>query len=313
VGRGRPPHQRMSLNMSGKWVPRCSYAWTPVEASTTSHGTLAHEHKPKLIIAASRRTRCASTFDGFARVAAASALSSWSDMAHYEGLIAPAVYKPGAPRRDVVTSPRTRGLRGSARRHLLMKDRFARADQQRDLARHPGGPLSTNRRQGGDLKEALAPEFKKYKRQVGEERRDAGHTLTQAACASSGRTESPRDCVDLAPEITGKEAGTSWPGNITATRTRSQRPENPMVTSGIRLGTRQTTDSRRRKQSYRQPDRRRPGSARDPQEHRHCVRARVSARPRALPSLRLIRRADRPAGSRRGRAGLLDDVTICGI
>jgi hypothetical protein len=70
----------MPLNMSGKWFKVVSYGLDAKEAiDYDAMERLAHEHKPKLIIAgASRPTACASTSSASPRWPRPSARSSWS-------------------------------------------------------------------------------------------------------------------------------------------------------------------------------------------------------------------------------------------
>ena len=69
----------MALNMSGKWFKVVSYGLDANEAiDYDAMERLAHEHKPKLIIAGARPTACTSTSSDFRRSPRPSARTSWS-------------------------------------------------------------------------------------------------------------------------------------------------------------------------------------------------------------------------------------------
>jgi glycine/serine hydroxymethyltransferase len=65
---------------------------------------LAHEHKPKLIIAGASAYALRIDFERFAKVAKEVGAYFMVDMAHYAGLIAAGVYPNPVPHADVVTS-----------------------------------------------------------------------------------------------------------------------------------------------------------------------------------------------------------------
>jgi glycine hydroxymethyltransferase len=73
---------------------------------------LAHEHKPKLIIAGASAYSLHIDFERFAKVAKAVGAYLMVDMAHYAGLIAAGVYPSPVPFADVCTSTTHKSLRG---------------------------------------------------------------------------------------------------------------------------------------------------------------------------------------------------------
>jgi glycine hydroxymethyltransferase len=91
------------------------------------------------------------------------------------------------------------------------------------------------------FKEALAPEFKIYQKQVVENAKVLAETLTERGLRIvSGRTESHLMLVDLRPKgLTGKEAeAVLQSAHMTCNKNGIPNdPQKPMVTSGIRLGT----------------------------------------------------------------------------
>ena len=144
----------MALNMSGKWFKVVSYGLDANEAiDYDAMERLAHEHKPKLIIAGASAYSLRIDFERFAKVAKAIGAIFMVDMAHYAGLIAAGVYPNPVPHADVVTTHHAQEPARPARRHHPDERRGDRQeDQQRHLPRHPGRPADArDRRQGGGL------------------------------------------------------------------------------------------------------------------------------------------------------------------
>ena len=108
----------MPLNMSGKWFKVVSYGLDANEAiDYDAMERLAHEHKPKLIIAGASAYSLRIDFERFAKVAKAVGAIFMVDMAHYAGLIAAGVYPNPVPHADVVTSHHAQEPARPARRH----------------------------------------------------------------------------------------------------------------------------------------------------------------------------------------------------
>ena len=103
----------MPLNMSGKWFKVVSYGLDANEAiDYEAMERLAHEHKPKLIIAGASAYSLRIDFERFSRVAKDIGAYFMVDMAHYAGLIAAGVYPNPVPFADAVTSTTHKSLRG---------------------------------------------------------------------------------------------------------------------------------------------------------------------------------------------------------
>ena len=233
----------MPLNMSGKWFKVVSYGLTPAEEiDYAAMERLAHEHKPKLIIAGASAYSLRIDFARFAKVAKDIGAVFMVDMAHYAGLIAAGVYPNPVPHADVVTSTTHKSLRGPRGGIVLMKEPFAKAINSAIFPGIQGGPLMhVIAAKAVAFKEALAPEFKVYQQQVLKNAAVLAQTLAERGLRIvSGRTESHVMLVDLRPKgLTGKEAeallGTA---HITCNKNGIPNdPQRPMVTSGIRLGT----------------------------------------------------------------------------
>jgi glycine hydroxymethyltransferase len=234
----------MSLNMSGKWFRVVSYGLDALEQiDYDAMERLAHEHKPKLIIAGASAYALRIDFARFAAVAKAVGAYFMVDMAHYAGLIAAGKYPNPVPLADVVTSTTHKSLRGPRGGFILSRsEEIAKRVNSAIFPGLQGGPLMhVIAGKAVAFKEALAPEFRSYQTQVCENALVMADTLTRRGLRIvSGRTESHLMLVDLRPKnLTGKEAEAILGlAHITCNKNGIPNdPQKPMVTSGIRLGT----------------------------------------------------------------------------
>ena len=232
----------MPLNMSGKWFNIVPYGLdAKEEIDYDAMERLAHEHKPKLIIAGASAYSLRIDFERFAKVAKAVGAIFMVDMAHYAGLIAAGVYPNPVPYADVVTSTTHKSLRGPRGGVILMKAEHEKAINSAIFPGLQGGPLMhVIAGKAAAFQEALKPEFKVYQQQVLDNARALSETLVKRGLRIvSGRTESHVMLVDLrAKNITGKEAErVLGEAHITVNKNAIPNdPEKPFVTSGIRLG-----------------------------------------------------------------------------
>jgi glycine hydroxymethyltransferase len=234
----------MPLNMSGKWFKVVSYGLDANEAiDYDAMERLAHEHKPKLIIAGASAYSLRIDFERFAKVAKAVGAFFMVDMAHYAGLIAAGVYPNPVPHADVVTSTTHKSLRGPRGGIIVMNDEaIAKKINSAIFPGIQGGPLMhVIAGKAVAFKEALEPGFRAYQQQVVANARVLAETLIERGLRIvSGRTESHVMLVDLRPKgLTGKEAeAILGEAHMTCNKNGIPNdPQKPMVTSGIRLGT----------------------------------------------------------------------------
>jgi glycine hydroxymethyltransferase len=236
----------MPLNMSGKWFRVVSYGLTADESiDYDAMERLAHEHRPKLIIAGASAYSLRIDFARFAKVARDVGAYFMVDMAHYAGLIAAGVYPNPVPHADVVTSTTHKSLRGPRGGIVLMRDEaIAKKINSAIFPGIQGGPLMhVIAAKAVAFKEALSPEFKVYQQQVVKNAVALAETLTERGLRIvSGRTESHVMLVDLRPKgagMTGKEAETRLGvAHMTCNKNGIPNdPQKPAITSGIRLGT----------------------------------------------------------------------------
>ena len=233
----------MPLNMSGKWFNVVAYGLDEKEEiDYDAMERLAHEHKPRIIIAGASAYSLRIDFERFAKVAKAVGAIFWVDMAHYAGLIAAGIYPNPVPHADVVTSTTHKTLRGPRGGVILMKAEHEKALNSAIFPGLQGGPLMhVIAAKAVAFKEAAAPEFRVYQEQVLANARVMARVLSEQRGLRivSGRTESHVFLVDLRPKnINGKEAEAALGrAHITVNKNAIPKdPEKPFVTSGIRIG-----------------------------------------------------------------------------
>ncbi len=233
----------MALNMSGKWFKIVPYGLNAQEEIDYDRmEALAHEHKPKLIIAGASAYSLRIDFARFAKVAKDVGAIFMVDMAHYAGLIAAGIYPNPVPHADVVTSTTHKTLRGPRGGIILMKAEHEKAINSAIFPGLQGGPLMhVIAAKAVAFKEALAPAFKTYQQQVLANAQAMALALQQRGLRIvSGGTDDHLLLVDLvAKGITGKEAeALLGQAHITVNKNAIPNdPQKPMITSGIRVGT----------------------------------------------------------------------------
>jgi glycine hydroxymethyltransferase len=233
----------MSLNVSGKWFNAVSYGLNErEEIDYDAMERIAHESKPKLIIAGASAYSLHIDFERFAKVAKEVGAIFLVDMAHYAGLIAAGQYPNPVPHADVVTSTTHKGLRGPRGGIILMKAEHEKAINSAIFPGLQGGPLMhVIAAKAVAFKEALQPDFTIYQAQVVKNAAAMANALTARGLRIvSGRTESHVMLVDLQSKgLTGKAAeAILGAAHITVNKNAIPNdPQKPMVTSGIRVGT----------------------------------------------------------------------------
>ena len=232
----------MALNMSGKWFKPIAYGLNAHEEIDYDQvERLAHENKPKLILAGASAYSLQIDFARFASIAKDVGAYFMVDMAHYAGLIAGGVYPNPVPHADVVTTTTHKSLRGPRGGVILMKTEYEKKINSAIFPGIQGGPLMhVIAAKAVAFQEALQPAFKIYQQQVLKNAHVMAETLKKRGLRIvSDRTESHVMLVDLrAKAITGKDAETVLgQAHITVNKNAIPNdPEKPFVTSGIRLG-----------------------------------------------------------------------------
>ncbi len=205
---------------------------------------LAHEHKPKLIVAG---FSAYSRFVDWARFRAiADQVGAYllADMAHVAGLVAVGLYPSPVNVADVTTTTTHKTLRGPRGGMILAR---SNPDLEKRLSSLvfpgiQGGPLMhVIAAKAVALKEALEPAFRDYQIKVLENAKTMASVLLERGYQIvSGGTDNHLFLVDLIQKgITGKAADAALAGAyITVNKNAVPNdPQSPFVTSGIRLGT----------------------------------------------------------------------------
>jgi len=233
------------VNMSGKWFNVVSYGVREDDHRLDMEEVerLAHEHKPKLILAGGTAYSRVWDWQKFREIADSIGAYLMVDMAHIAGLVAGGVHPSPVPHAHVVTSTTHKSLRGPRGGLILSNDEaIAKKINSAVFPGLQGGPLMhVIAAKAVAFKEALQPEFKAYARAVAENAKALSEALKeQGLDIVSGGTDNHLMLVDLRPKnATGKVAEKALErANITCNKNGIPfDPEKPFVTSGIRLGT----------------------------------------------------------------------------
>ncbi|MDD9908593.1 MAG: serine hydroxymethyltransferase [Ahrensia sp.] len=232
------------VTMSGKWFDVVSY-----EVRKDNHlidmdnvRKVAHESKPRLIVAGASAYPRAIDFAEFRKIADEVGAYLMVDMAHYAGLIAAGHYPDPVPHAHVVTSTTHKTLRGPRGGIILTNDEAsAKKFNSAVFPGNQGGPLMhLIAAKAVAFGEALEPGFRDYAAAVIENARALADVLIEGGLGVvSGGTDSHMVLVDLRPMgVTGRAAEDAMErAGLTCNKNSIPfDPEKPFVTSGVRLG-----------------------------------------------------------------------------
>ena len=157
-------------------------------ASTwTRSSALAHEHKPKVIIAGGSAYPRIIDFRRFREIADSVGAYLMVDMAHFAGLVAGGVHPSPFPHAHVVTTTTHKTLRGPRGGVILTNDEeLAKKINSAVFPGLQGGPLMhVIAAKAVAFGEALRPSFKVYARHVVGERQGAGRDAEVSTASTS--------------------------------------------------------------------------------------------------------------------------------
>ncbi len=205
---------------------------------------LAHEHRPKLIVAGTTSYPRRLDPEPFKAIADEVGALLMFDIAHLAGLVAGGAHPNPVPYADVVTFTTQKTLRGPRGGCILSKQVHQGAIDKAVFPGWQGGPLE-NAIAGKAIafKEAMDPSFREYAHQIVTNASALAAALTNEGFRLvSGGTDNHLMVVDLTPfdaELTGKQAqATLDEAGITLNKnTIPDDPRSPFVTSGVRIGT----------------------------------------------------------------------------
>ena len=204
--------------------------------------SLAHEHKPKMIMVGASAYPRLINFARISQIATEIGAVMVTDMAHIAGLVAAGVHPSPVPHSDIVTTTTHKTLRGPRGGLALCREAQAKNLNKALFPGVQGGPLMhVIAAKAVCLKEAAEPEFATYQRQVVTNAGRLASTLMASGFRLvSGGTDNHLLLVDVFSRgLTGKIAEEALgKAGITVNKNTIPFDQNPpMVASGIRLGT----------------------------------------------------------------------------
>lgn len=232
------------VNLSGKWFKIVPYQVDPKTERIDYDALrdLAKEHRPKMIIAGASAYPRIIDFKAFREICDEVGALLMVDMAHIAGLVAADLHPSPVPHAQFVTTTTHKTLRGPRGGLILCQEEYAKAVDKAVFPGIQGGPLMhVIAAKAVALKEALAPSFVEYQRQVIANAQALAEALTQRGYRLvSGGTDNHLLLVDVKQRgLTGKEAEHAL-DEVGITVNKNTIPfdtESPFVTSGIRIGT----------------------------------------------------------------------------
>ena len=205
---------------------------------------LAHEHRPRLIVAGATAYSRLIEPAVFREIADEVGALLMFDSAHPAGLIAGGSHPNPAPYADAMTFTTHKTLRGPRGGAILCREEHAKKIDGAVFPGQQGGPLEhAIAAKAVAFREASQPSFSTYTEQVVANARAFAVALQgEGFRVVSNGTDNHQVIVDLRDfdaELTGKEAQEVLDrAGITTNRNQiPDDPRSPFVTSGLRLGT----------------------------------------------------------------------------
>src|SRR6202161_1186359 len=202
---------------------------------------LAHDHKPRMIIAGASAYPRIIDFARFRKIADAVSAIFLVDMAHISGLIAAGLHQNPCEYADIVTSTTHKTLRGPRSGLILAKEKYGAAIDRTVFPGTQGGPLMhVIAAKAVCFLEAMQPEFLAYSKQVIANATALATGLQEEGFRLvSGGTDTHVMLVDVFSKgVRGREAEVSLDrARITVNKNAIPFDVNPPLNpSGIRLG-----------------------------------------------------------------------------
>ena len=202
---------------------------------------LAHEHKPKMIVAGGSAYPRILDFPRFRQIADSVGAVFLVDMAHISGLVAAGLHPNPCQWADIVTSTTHKTLRGPRSGLILCKQQYAAAVDKTVFPGTQGGPLvHVIAAKAVCFQEAAKPQFIEYQKQVLTNARVLAETLAAAGYrVVSGGTDTHLMLIDVFSKgVRGRDAEKALDrAAITVNKNAIPFDVNPPLNpSGIRLG-----------------------------------------------------------------------------
>jgi glycine hydroxymethyltransferase len=234
----------MKLNVSGKLYEPVAYhvRREDLRVDMEEVERLAHEHKPKLIVAGWSAYPRQLDFAAFRSIADSVGAKLMVDMAHFAGLVAAGEHPNPVEHADVVTTTIHKTLCGPRSGMILCREEHARAIDRAIFPGQQGGPLMhTIAAKAVALKIAASEQFRARQRQTIANAQALAEGLQDGGIpVLTGGTDVHLVLVDLTPTgLDGQSAEDRLEAvGITVNRNAipfDERP--PMNPSGLRIGT----------------------------------------------------------------------------
>lgn len=234
------------VNVSGKTYNFVSYGLTAGDERIDydEMERLAHEHRPRLVVAGATAYSRVIYPEPFRRVCDDIGAVFMFDAAHIAGLIVGGVHPNPTPLADVVTFTTHKTLRGPRGGAIVCTQEHARAIDSAVFPGSQGGPLDhVIAAKAVGFREAADPSFAGYAARIVANAGALADALGERGFRLvSGGTDNHLLLIDLRTfdaELTGKQAQEVLDaGGITLNRnTIPGDPRSPFVTSGVRMGT----------------------------------------------------------------------------
>jgi len=202
---------------------------------------LAHEHKPRMIVAGASAYSRIIDFERIGKIAKAVDSLFFVDMAHIAGLVAAGVHPSPIPHADIVSTTTHKTLRGPRAGMVLCRAAYAKEIDRLTFPGMQGGPLvHTIAAKAVCLKEAMEPSFREYQRQVVANARALAASIAKLGFRIvSGGTDNHLFLIELHSRgLTGSDAEKALDrAGITVNKNAIPfDPLPPMKAGGIRLG-----------------------------------------------------------------------------
>jgi glycine hydroxymethyltransferase len=240
------------VNASGKLYRFVSYGVTESDERIDFEqlSELAHQHRPKMIVAGATAYSRIIDPAPFRRIADEVGALFVFDAAHIAGLIAGGVHPNPVGVADVVTFTTHKTLRGPRGGCIVCRADLAQPIDKAVFPGLQGGPLEhVIAAKAVAFWEAAQPEFREYSAQIVANAQALAEALVgEGFRIVSGGTDNHLMLVDLRPfdaELTGKLAQEALDrAGLTCNKNQIPGdPRSPFVTSGLRLGTPASTTS----------------------------------------------------------------------
>lgn len=202
---------------------------------------LAHEHKPRMIVAGASAYPRIIDFERMSKIAKAVDALFFVDMAHIAGLVATGIHPSPVPHADIVSTTTHKTLRGPRGGLVLCRSAFAKELDRLTFPGTQGGPLvHIISAKAVCLKEAMEPSFKDYQKQVAANAKAMATAVAeQGFRLVAGGTDNHLFLIEVHSRgITGSDAEKALDrAGITVNKNAIPfDPLPPMKAGGIRLG-----------------------------------------------------------------------------